>query len=73
MSQGIILKDGQVKRSDMDVPKCTFTCSCGAKFIIYHHAAHPENVEDHTAWLAAEMEKDHKRCARHRDSYQCPL
>ena len=69
MSQGIILRDGWAKQSDLDVPQGTYTCSCGEKFIIYHHAAHPENVEEQTAWLTALLKEHHKHDAKHSDSY----
>jgi hypothetical protein len=72
MSQGIIIRDGRVEHSDMDVPKGTHSCSCGARFIIYHHLAHPENVEEQKDWLIAELEKEHKRDAEHKDSYRFP-
>jgi hypothetical protein len=73
MSQGIILRDGQPKRSDLDVQKGTYICSCGEKFIIYHHAAHPEgSVGEQTAWLTLVLEEDHKRNANHGASYHFP-
>jgi hypothetical protein len=73
MSQGtIIRKSGQEKPSEMDEPKGTFPCSCGEVFIIHHHRAHPENLEEHKAWLAAELEKEHARDAKHKDSYRFP-
>jgi hypothetical protein len=72
MSQGIIIRDGRAQRSGMDIPKGAFDCPCGAKFVIYHHPAHPEDVDEQIAWLAAELEKDHKRDAEHRDTYHFP-
>ena len=74
MSQGIIIKDGHGKPSKMDEPKGTFKCRCGVDFTIYHHRAHPENVEEQQAWLTAELEKEHQRDANaeHKDSYRFP-
>ena len=54
--------------------KGTYTCdTCNEKFNIYHHRAHPENIDDHINWLKKVLKADHNLFRSHNDDYNFPF
>ena len=70
MSQGIIIRDRLEEPSEMDEFQTGYDCSCGAKFEIYQHRAHPEDAAEKLSWLESVLETDHRRSTPHASTYQ---
>lgn len=52
----------------------TYECTCGERFLIYHHRAFPEDPVEQAKWLEAQLEREHAVEPRiaHKDSYSFP-
>ena len=73
MSMGIIIRNGLVEPTEMNALERTYICSCGDEFSIYHHKAHPENVDQQVHWLKTVLDAEHSRNRpEHDNSYHYP-